>query len=60
MVSISLTLVTGDLHYITLTVKSVKETAGTLLMDTTFVSNLNKSMENIKNRTKGFDGDMEA
>lgn len=29
-------------------------------MDTTFVSNLNKSMENIKNRTKGFDGDMEA
>ncbi len=60
MVSVSLTFVTGDLHYIKLTMKSVKETAGTLLMDTTFVSNLNKSMENIKNRTKGFDGDMEA
>jgi phospholipid/cholesterol/gamma-HCH transport system substrate-binding protein len=29
-------------------------------MDTTFVSNLNKSMENIKSGTKGFDEDMEA
>jgi phospholipid/cholesterol/gamma-HCH transport system substrate-binding protein len=60
MVSVSLTLVTVDLHYITLPVKSGKESAGTLLMDTTFVSNLDKSMEKIKNRTKVFEADMEA
>jgi len=41
-------------------VKSGKESAETLLMDTTFVSNLDKSMEKIKNRTKVFEADMEA
>jgi phospholipid/cholesterol/gamma-HCH transport system substrate-binding protein len=60
LVTDSLALVSGDLRAITAQAKSGKGTIGALLMDTTLVSNLNQSMENAKNGTKGFDENMEA
>ena len=53
-------LVSGDLRSITQKIKNGEGAIGTLIMDTTFVNNLNKSMENIKNGTAGFDENMEA
>ena len=60
MITDSLALVTGDLHYITNKVKKGEGAIGTVLMDTTFVNNLNESMKNVRSGTKNFDEDMEA
>ncbi|HET6990649.1 MAG TPA: hypothetical protein VFJ43_04960, partial [Bacteroidia bacterium] len=60
MLSDKMAIVTGDISQLTAQVKSGQGTIGTLMMDTTFVGNLNQSVLNLKSGTKKFDENMDA
>ena len=53
-------VISGDISSIVEKLKKGEGSIGVLLSDTTFVHNLNKSMENLKDGSKGFDENMEA
>lgn len=53
-------LITGDLAAITKNIRRGKGTIGKLFMDTTFAENLDKSLINVKEGTKGFKDNMDA
>jgi phospholipid/cholesterol/gamma-HCH transport system substrate-binding protein len=52
--------ITGDMAAITRNIRRGKGTIGKLFMDTTFAENLDKSLVNVKEGTKGFKDNMDA
>jgi phospholipid/cholesterol/gamma-HCH transport system substrate-binding protein len=60
LVSDTLAYISGDLKYITGHVRSGQGAVGTVLMDTTFVNNLNQSMKEIRSGSQGLNENMEA
>ena len=59
-ISDSIAIISGNFNEIAKTINNKNGTVARLLTDTTFVHNLNKSMENIKDGSQGFNDNMEA
>ncbi len=59
-VSDSVALISGNIAQLTKNIKDGKGSAGMFLKDTMLIHDLNKSMENIKEGSKGFNENMEA